>query len=108
MFMLKENGREFPAPVLSDGTLRFAALAAAFFQPDMPRLMTIEEIENGIHASRVRVLVELFHRQAEAAKTQIVATTHSPRVLEWLREDDYETTFVCKRDEETGATEIRP
>lgn len=107
MFMLKENGREFPAPVLSDGTLRFAALAAAFFQPDMPRLMTMEEIENGIHASRVRVLVELFRRQAEAAKTQIVATTHSPRVLEWLQEEDYETTFVCKRDEE-GATEIRP
>ena len=40
--------------------------------------------------------------------TQIVATTHSPRVLEWLQEEDYETTFVCKRDEETGATEIRP
>ena len=108
LFMLRENGREFPAPVLSDGTLRFAALAAAFFQPDMPRLMTIEEIENGIHASRVRVLLELFRRQAEAAKTQIVATTHSPRVLEWLREEDYETTFVCNRDEKTGATGIRP
>ena len=108
MFMLKENGREFPAPVLSDGTLRFAALAATFFQPDMPRLVTIEEIENGIHASRVRVLLELFRSQAEAAKTQIVATTHSPRVLEWLQEEEYETTFVCKRDEETGATEIRP
>ena len=67
----------------------------------------MEEIENGIHASRVRVLVELFRRQAEAAKTQIVATTHSPRVLEWLQEEDYVTTFVCKRDEE-GATEIRP
>ena len=38
LFMLRENGREFPAAVLSDGTLRFAALAAAFFQPDMPDL----------------------------------------------------------------------
>ena len=36
MFMLQENGRMFPAPVLSDGTLRFAALTAAFFQHDMP------------------------------------------------------------------------
>ena len=77
LFMLRENGREVPAPILSDGTLRFAALTAAFFQPDMPSLMTIEEIENGIHASRVRLLLELLRSQVEAAKTQIVATTHS-------------------------------
>ena len=28
LFMLREGGRELPAPVLSDGTLRFAAVAA--------------------------------------------------------------------------------
>lgn len=36
LFVLEEDGREIPAAILSDGTLRFAALAAAFFQPDMP------------------------------------------------------------------------
>ncbi len=106
MFMLRENGRDCPAPVLSDGTLRFAALAAAFFQPDMPDLMTIEEIENGIHSSRLRLLLELLRSQAEAAKTQIVATTHSATVLDWLREDEYKTTFFCKRDESTGESKI--
>lgn len=106
MFMLRENGRDFPAPALSDGTLRFAALAAAFFQPDMPDLMTIEEIENGIHSSRLRLLLELLRSQAEAAKTQIVATTHSATVLDWLREDEYKTTFFCKRDESTGESKI--
>ena len=108
MFMLKENGREFPAPVLSDGTLRFAALAAAFFQPDMPGIMTIEEIENGIHASRVQLLLELLRTQAEATKTQIFATTHSPAILDWLQEEDYKTTFLCTRDESTGESRIRP
>ena len=107
MFMLKENGREFPAPVLSDGTLRFAALAAAFFQPDMPGIMTIEEVENGIHASRVQLLLELFRTQAEATKTQIFATTHSPAILDWLQEEDYKTTFLCTRDESTGESRIR-
>ena len=108
LFMLRENGREFPAPVLSDGTLRFAALAAAFFQPDMPRIMTIEEIENGVHPSRLRLLMELFRSQTERTGTQIVATTHSPLLLEWLREEEYETTFFCRRNEETGESEIRP
>jgi hypothetical protein len=106
LFVLKEKGREFPAAVLSDGTLRFAALAAAFFQPDIPDLITMEEIENGIHASRARLLLELLRSQAEAANTQVVATTHSSAVLDWLGEDDYRTTFVCKRDEETGESRI--
>ena len=108
MFMLRENGREFPAPVLSDGTLRFAALTAAFFQPDMPDIMTIEEIENGIHASRVQLLLELFRTQAEYRKTQIFATTHSPAILDWLQDEDYKTTFLCTRDESTAESRIRP
>ena len=106
MFMLRENGREFPAPVLSDGTLRFAAITAAFFQPDMPSIITIEEIENGIHASRVQLLLELLRSQAEYRKTQVIATTHSATVLDWLQEDDYRTTFYCKRDESTGESQI--
>jgi predicted ATPase len=57
LFALREGGREFPAPVLSDGTLRFAALAASSFQPDMPKVLAIEEIENGIHGSRLRLLM---------------------------------------------------
>ena len=106
LFRLRENGRDFPATVLSDGTLRFAAVTAAFFQPDMPNLMLMEEIENGIHASRARLLLELLHSQSAVANTQIVATTHSATVLDWLGEEDYKTTFVCKRDEETGESRI--
>ena len=96
LFMLQEGGQQFPAPVLSDGTLRFAAIAAAFFQPDAPRLMTMEEIENGVHASRLRLLVELLRSQAETRDTQIVATTHSPLVLAWLREEEYKTTLPLR------------
>ena len=106
MFMLRENRREFPATVLSDGTLRFAAIAAAFFQKDMPRLMTIEEIEKGIHASRLQLLLELMRSQAEYMRTQVVATTHSATILDWLQEEDYKTTFLCRRDETTGESKI--
>ena len=108
LFVLHEAGRKFAAPALSDGTLRFAALAAAFFQPDMPKLMTIEEIENGVHPSRLGLLVELLRSQSELTGTQIIATTHSPLLIEWLEPEEHETTFFCKRDEETGESEIRP
>jgi predicted ATPase len=108
LFMLKEGGREYPAQVLSDGTLRFAAITAAFFQPEMPRLLTIEEIENGIHASRLRLLVELLRSRSSKGLTQLLATSHSPIVLAWLKPEEYATTFFCKRDEETGESRICP
>ena len=106
MFMLRENGRKFPAPVLSDGTLRFAALTAAFFQHDMPRIMMIEEIENGIHPSRIQLLLDLMRSQDEYTRTQVLATTHSAAILDWLREEDYKTTFLCRRDESTGESNV--
>jgi predicted ATPase len=108
LFALKEGERNLQAPILSDGTLRFAALTAAFFQPDMPEIITIEEIENSIHPSRLRLLVELLKSQSGGDGPQVFATTHSPVVLAWLEESDYATTFFCKRDEETGASIIKP
>ncbi len=108
MFMLVEGDRSYPAPVLSDGTLRFAAITAAFFQPDMPAVLTIEEIENGIHAHRVRLLVELLRSQAASGDTQVMATTHSPIVLAWLQPAEYAHTFFCQRDELSGESHIRP
>ena len=108
LFALREGGREYPAPVLSDGTLRFAAITASFFQPDMPSIMTIEEIENGIHASRVRLLVELLRSRTADGQTQVMATTHSPIVLAWLKPAEYATTFFCKRDESGCESHICP
>lgn len=108
LFALKRGSLVFPAHILSDGTLRFAALVAAFFQPDMPDVITIEEIDNGIHPARLRLLVELLKSQSSENGPQVFATTHSPAVLAWLDESDYETTFFCKRDDETGASIITP
>jgi predicted ATPase len=110
MFALRETGRKepFPAPGLSDGTLRFAAIAAAFFQPDMPEVLTIEEIENGIHPARMRVLLELLRNRAGQAGVQVMATTHSPLLLDWLRPDEWASAFFCRRDPQSGAATIRP
>jgi len=108
LFALKEGDIDYPAPILSDGTLRFAAITAAFFQPDLPGILTLEEIENGLHPTRLRLLVELMKAMSKSGNVQVMATTHSPLILEWLNPDDYATTFVCKRDESTGATNIIP
>jgi predicted ATPase len=107
LFYLKESDNLFPATVLSDGTLRFIALAAAFFQPSMPKVLVIEDIEKGLHPSRLRLLLELMRSQSKRTGTQVFATTHSPTLLAWLTEEDRKTTFVCTRDAESGATKMR-
>ena len=106
MFAVKEKGRRYLAPVLSDGTLRFAALAAAFFQPSPPSVLMIEEIENGIHPTRLRLLIELLQTQALRTGIQVIATTHSPYALAWLDKDQLGTTFLCSRQTEAGETKI--
>lgn len=107
LFALREGKNIFPAPVLSDGTLRFAALTAALFQLDMPDLLLLEEVENGIHPTRLRLLVELLRSRTKAQSPQILATTHSPILLAWLKPEDYPHTFYCVRDE-NGLSVIRP
>lgn len=107
LFALREGKHTFPAQVLSDGTLRFSALAAALFQPDAPGLLLLEEIENGIHPTRLRLLVELLRSRAQAGKPQVLATTHSPIVLAWLKPEEYAHTFFCLRDER-GISHIQP
>jgi hypothetical protein len=107
MFAVKKKGVVYPAPILSDGTLRFAAITAAFFQPTMPGLIAIEEIENGLHPTRIRLLVELLKSQS-GRKTQVFATTHSPLVVAWLNETDYEHVFFCRRNPRSGASIITP
>ncbi|HXB73980.1 MAG TPA: AAA family ATPase [Candidatus Acidoferrales bacterium] len=108
LFAFKKGNQAIPASILSDGTLRFAAIAAAFFQPDMPRTLLIEEIETGLHPTRLRLLLELLRSQSVNGTPQVMATSHSPQVLAWLTEDDYKTTFLCRKDEETGASTIIP
>jgi predicted ATPase len=108
MFALRRNGVDYPAPVLSDGTLRFAAVAAAFFQPEPPQLLMLEEIEDGLHPTRLQLLVELLQSQTGRGVEQVIATTHSPYTIAWLDEEDYRYVFLCAKDDETGATTITP
>jgi predicted ATPase len=108
LFALRKDGVDFPAPVLSDGTLRFAAIAAAFFQPSVPGTLVLEEIEDGLHPTRLRLLVELLKSQAGNGISQVFATSHSPYAIAWLKEEDYKHVFLCTKNEETGATSITP
>jgi predicted ATPase len=86
LMLVEKDGTTLSAYSASDGTLRFLGLLAALLSP-VPGLVFLEEIENGLHPSRLRLLVDLLHSRAREGGVQVVATTHSPTLLALLDED---------------------
>lgn len=68
----------------SDGTLRFLAIAAALLSPDSGRLYVFEELDNGLHPTRLHLLVKLIAQTLPDQQVQVVATTHNPYLLGYL------------------------
>ena len=89
----------YPATVLSDGTLRFAAITAALLSARYARHHdNSKRLKTAFTPVVCNLLLELLREPSRIrAQTQVVmATTHSATVLDWLLEDkDYGTTFFC-------------
>ena len=104
----ESTGREVSAWVASDGTLRFLAMLAALLGANPARLYFFEEIDNGIHPSRLRLLVELIERCTAENGVQVVATTHSPDLLSMVGDETFRNTSVVCRRPDTDTAVVRP
>ncbi len=100
---LRERGVAAPIDLAdaSYGTVRLLALLAALHEPDPPPFMAIEEIDHGLHPYAMDVLLDRL--RAASRRTQILAATHSPTLVNRLRPEEI---IVCDRDPKTGASLI--
>ena len=101
------SDRRVSAYAASDGTLRFIAMLAGLIGTDGDRLYVFEEIDNGIHPSRMRLLLDLIEGQTAKGRIQIVTTTHSPDLLSIVGDTTFENTSVVCRREQTDDAVIR-
>ena len=108
LHIVERDGRKGLADSASDGTLRFLGMLAALLGPTAGGLYFFEEIENGIHPARLSLLIDLLERQTAKGQIQVVATTHSPGVLDLLNDETFENTSVVYRDEDSADAVIRP
>jgi predicted ATPase len=99
--------RIISARSLSDGTLRFMAFLAAIYAAPEGSILLFEEIENGLHPTRIHLLVELLERFAEARNLQIIATTHSSQVLLSLSDQALRNSVLFARVEDHPGTLVR-
>lgn len=84
--LVEQGGREISAESASDGTLRFLAFAAAVLGTEPARFYFFEEIEKGIHPNRAHLLINLLQTATRKSNIQVVGTTHSPALLNYLDE----------------------
>lgn len=95
----KEKGSDayFNAKHLSDGTLRFIALATLLLQPEAPQVIIIDEPELGLHPFAINKLAGLIKKAS--AKTQIIISTQSVNLVDNFEPEDIIT--VDRKDNQS-------
>lgn len=98
----KHSEQYFGAAALSDGSLRFIALATLFLQPERfrPSVILVDEPELGLHPYAITLLASLI-KQA-SVKTQVILSTQSSLLLDHFRPED-----VLVADQVESGTHLR-
>lgn len=77
-----------PARQMSDGAMLLLAYLAIIHDKNAPRLIMIEEPENGIHPKQLEYVVQMLASLTERDEpVQVIITTHSPYVLDFVPRD---------------------
>ncbi len=96
LFARGKDGTKHPARALSDGTLRFLALAVIELDPAAQGVLCLEEPENGIHPERIPAMLRLLKEIATVTDDpigpdnplrQVIINTHSPAVVSEVDEE---------------------
>ena len=94
LYVTGRDGTNHPARSLSDGTLRFLALAVLELDPNTGGVLCFEEPENGIHPGRIPAILQLLQDIATDPQEpvddtnplrQVIVNTHSPALVAEVR-----------------------
>lgn len=96
----------FDATLLSDGTLRVLAVAAAILSAPRGSLVVIEEIDNGIHPSRAHAILGQISRIAKERDLRVLISSHNPALLDALPDDAVPDVVFCYRDLQDGSSRL--
>ena len=105
--IIEENGTRISAYSASDGTLRFLAMLAALLGDQPARFYFFEEIDNGIHPARLKLLVDLIESVTGDGSIQVLTTTHSPELVAMVSEGTFTHMSVVVRVPGTNYSQIR-
>lgn len=118
---LGRKSERTPAREMSDGLLRFVAIATALLTanrgldiekglalggPTSGVLLVVEELENGLHPSQADRVLELMREASKEQGNRVMVTTHSPALLNEMTGSLNRSVIVCYRDQDTGLSKL--
>ncbi len=107
LVLVEKDGTRTPARSLSDGTLRFLGTLVALRTAPAGSILMLEEPETGLHPQRVHLLVEFLESVTRERGIQVIATTHSPQLLQSLSSEALKSAVLCARSPDHPGTVLR-
>ena len=104
---IEKGGNRISARSISDGTLHFLGILLALRAAEAGSVILIEDIDTGLHPTRIRLLVEYLEAVTRERQIQVIATTHSPVVLQWLGDEALRNAIVFGRVPDREGTIMR-
>jgi len=90
-----EGASRIPAHMVSEGTLLVLALVTVLMSPSRPRLLLLDDIDRALHPRAQKDLIGLLRTLLDRdPELQIVATSHSPYLLDQLAPDEIRLTTL--------------
>ncbi|HEX7942369.1 MAG TPA: AAA family ATPase [Gemmatimonadaceae bacterium] len=105
--LVERDGKRVSSRSLSDGTLRFLGMLVALRTASSGSIFLVEEIDVGLHPARLHVLVEFLEALARERRIQVIATTHSPVLLQAVPRETLLSAVVFGRVPEHEGTIMR-
>ncbi|OJT25351.1 hypothetical protein BO221_12815 [Archangium sp. Cb G35] len=92
-----KGAKGVPADAAGEGTIMALGLLTVLLGPKKPRLLLLDDIELGLHPLAQGKLIELLRKiQQRDPELQIIATSHSPFILNYLDPKEVRMTFLAE------------
>ncbi|OCS93463.1 AAA family ATPase [Caryophanon latum] len=91
---------------MSDGTLRLLGILTALLTRPSGTQIIIEEVDNGLHPSRSKLLLNMIRNISTERQIDVLVTTHNPALLDELGPEMVPFIVVAHRDQMTGESKL--
>ena len=82
------SGDRIPAAHISDGSILILGYLTVLFAEKRPNLLLIEEPETGIHPKSLKIVMDTFRSCPNRDNVQILMTSHSPYLIDFLEPEE--------------------
>lgn len=105
---VSEVGLPEPVPLsqLSDGSRLILAILTIIYQQNPPEIILLEDIDRGIHPRLYENLVRQMREITRTHGVQIIATTHSPYLLDEFQDEPEAVVIVEKVNGESRLSNL--